>query len=83
MIDFRLCRSSRASWSQQFQQGRRGTLTVAVVGDGSIKNLEEFLGVRLLRRTTRRLNLTLEGTSYYESCRSILGRSHRQRRAFT
>lgn len=39
---------------------------------GSIKNLEEFLGVRLLRRTTRRLNLTLEGTSYYESCRSIL-----------
>jgi LysR family transcriptional regulator for bpeEF and oprC len=40
---------------------------------GSIKNLEEFLGVRLLRRTTRRLNLTLEGTSYYESCRSILG----------
>jgi LysR family transcriptional regulator for bpeEF and oprC len=39
---------------------------------GSIKNLEEFLGVRLLRRTTRRLNLTLEGTSYYESCRNIL-----------
>jgi len=28
--------------------------------------------VRLLRRITRRLNLTLEGTSYYESCRSIL-----------
>jgi LysR family transcriptional regulator, regulator for bpeEF and oprC len=39
---------------------------------GSIKNLEEFLGVRLLQRTTRRLNLTLEGTSYYESCRNIL-----------
>jgi LysR family transcriptional regulator, regulator for bpeEF and oprC len=39
---------------------------------GSIKSLEAFLGVRLLRRTTRRLNLTLEGTSYYESCRRIL-----------
>src|SRR6202046_1062608 len=40
---------------------------------GSIKNLEEFLGVRLLRRTTRRLNLTLGGTSDYESGASILG----------
>jgi LysR family transcriptional regulator, regulator for bpeEF and oprC len=39
---------------------------------GNIKNLEAFLGVRLLQRTTRRLNLTLEGTSYYESCRRIL-----------
>jgi LysR family transcriptional regulator for bpeEF and oprC len=39
---------------------------------GSIKNLETFLGVRLLHRTTRRLNLTLEGTRYYESCRRIL-----------
>jgi LysR family transcriptional regulator for bpeEF and oprC len=39
---------------------------------GSIKNLEAFLGVTLLQRTTRRLNLTLEGSSYYESCRRIL-----------
>jgi LysR family transcriptional regulator, regulator for bpeEF and oprC len=39
---------------------------------GSIKSLEAFLGVRLLQRTTRRLNLTLEGSRYYESCRSIL-----------
>ena len=39
---------------------------------GSIKNLETFLGVRLLHRTTRKLNLTLEGTRYYESCRRIL-----------
>ena len=39
---------------------------------GSIKSLETFLGVRLLHRTTRRLNLTLEGTRYYEGCRSIL-----------
>jgi LysR family transcriptional regulator for bpeEF and oprC len=38
----------------------------------NIKNLETFLGVRLLKRTTRRLNLTLEGSSYYESCRRIL-----------
>ncbi len=39
---------------------------------GSIKSLEAFLGVRLLQRTTRRLNLTREGSSYYESCRRIL-----------
>jgi len=39
---------------------------------GSIKNLEEFLGVRLLQRTTRRLNLTPEGESYYGNCLRIL-----------
>jgi LysR family transcriptional regulator, regulator for bpeEF and oprC len=39
---------------------------------GNIKNLEALLGVRLLQRTTRRLNLTFEGTIYYETCRRIL-----------
>jgi LysR family transcriptional regulator for bpeEF and oprC len=37
-----------------------------------IKNLEEFLGVRLLYRTTRRLNLTVDGAAYYERCQRIL-----------
>ncbi len=38
----------------------------------SIKNLEKILGVRLLDRTTRRMNPTAEGTLYYERCRTVL-----------
>jgi len=37
-----------------------------------LKNLEAHLRVRLLQRTTRRLNLTPEGAQYYERCLRIL-----------
>ncbi|ANB75818.1 LysR family transcriptional regulator [Paraburkholderia phytofirmans] len=37
-----------------------------------IKNLEAYLQVRLMQRTTRRLNLTPEGAEYYEGCVRIL-----------
>ena len=37
-----------------------------------IKNLEAHLKVRLLQRSTRRLNLTPEGADYYERCVRIL-----------
>jgi DNA-binding transcriptional LysR family regulator len=37
-----------------------------------ISALEEGLGVRLLNRTTRRLNLTEGGKTYYEYCRRVL-----------
>ena len=35
--------------------------------------LEDALGTRLLRRTTRRMSLTAEGRIYLERCRRILG----------
>jgi len=38
----------------------------------SIKNLEKYLQVRLLNRTTRRVSLTQEGACYLAQCREIL-----------
>lgn len=37
-----------------------------------IQNLEAFLGVRLMNRTTRRLSLTPDGTAYYDHCIKII-----------
>ena len=37
-----------------------------------IQNLESYLGVRLMHRTTRRLSLTPDGAAYYERCVRIL-----------
>jgi DNA-binding transcriptional LysR family regulator len=58
----------------------RGSLTAAGESLGKsqptivrvLANLEESLGVRLLRRTTRRLALTAEGRGYLTQCRRIL-----------
>lgn len=38
----------------------------------TIKNLEKYLQVRLLNRTTRRVSLTPEGLQYLPQCREIL-----------
>lgn len=38
----------------------------------TIQKLEQHLGARLINRTTRQLNLTVDGDAYYERCRAIL-----------
>ena len=58
----------------------RGSLTAAAASlDRSLPtvvrtlaNLEEALGVRLLRRTTRRMSLTEEGSAYLERARKTV-----------
>ncbi|MGI9412334.1 MAG: LysR family transcriptional regulator [Hyphomicrobiales bacterium] len=51
--------------------GRDLRLSAAVVSN-RIAKLEKRLGVRLLNRTTRRVNLTEEGQQFYEHCTKIL-----------
>lgn len=58
----------------------RGSLTAAGAALGkslptmvrTLAALEDALGVRLLRRTTRSMSLTAEGRAYLERCRRIL-----------
>lgn len=38
----------------------------------AVKELEKFLGVRLLQRTTRHISLTPDGTLYYDHCKRLL-----------
>ena len=42
------------------------------VASAQVGSLEQHLGVRLLSRTTRRVNLTADGSAYLERCRRIL-----------
>lgn len=51
--------------------GRDLRMSAAVVSN-RIAKLEKHLGVRLLNRTTRRVNLTEEGALFYEHCIRIL-----------
>lgn len=37
-----------------------------------IKELESWLGIQLLRRTTRKLSVTADGRRYYEECKRLL-----------
>ncbi|MBF0161095.1 MAG: LysR family transcriptional regulator [Magnetococcales bacterium] len=53
------------------EAARKGAVSRAVVSKYLVV-LEEYLGVRLLNRTTRRLHLTAEGEIYYQRCKKIL-----------
>jgi len=50
---------------------RRLSVSPAVV-TGAVQSLEKRLGVQLLNRTTRKVNLTEVGRSFYERCSRIL-----------
>src|SRR5262245_47984689 len=39
----------------------------------AVAQLETSLGTRLLHRTTRKVQMTLDGQAYYDRCRELLG----------
>ena len=39
----------------------------------AVQKLEKMLGVRLLHRTTRRVQMTQDGRAFYERCKDLLG----------
>ena len=59
----------------------RGSLAAAARAEGvapaiigrRLDALEELLGIKLMVRTTRRITLTHEGSSYLEDCQRLLG----------
>ncbi|HUL57232.1 MAG TPA: LysR family transcriptional regulator, partial [Usitatibacter sp.] len=51
---------------------REEGITPAMVGR-RIDQLEERLGVKLFKRSTRKVTLTPEGTTFYEDCNRLLG----------
>ena len=55
------------------EAGRALGLTRSAVSK-AVMELEQFLGARLLDRTTRRVSATEAGLAYYESCVDILAR---------
>jgi DNA-binding transcriptional LysR family regulator len=54
---------------------REEGITPAMVGR-RIDQLEERLGVKLFKRSTRKVTLTPEGATFYEDCHRILGDLH-------
>lgn len=58
-----------------------GVTTAAV--SGTISRLERNLSVRLLDRTTRRLNMTAEGAEFYARCKQIVADLDAAERAVT
>ena len=51
--------------------GRALEISASAVGK-SVVRLEQEVGVRLLQRSTRRIQLTEEGRLFHERCRAIL-----------
>ena len=62
--------------------GRDMRLSAAVISN-RIARLEKDVGIRLLNRTTRRVNLTEEGSRYYDHCVVILNELEQAESAIT
>ncbi len=64
---------SRVVEAQSFAGAARGLSLPRSTVSRAIQDLEAALGVRLLQRTTRMLQVTPNGSLYYDHCQLILG----------
>lgn len=62
----------RAVETGSFSEAGRTLRLSSAVASYRIRVLEEYLGCRLLTRTTRRMNLTEAGRIYYERCLDVI-----------
>jgi len=58
--------------ARSFSAAARHLGLTASATSKAVSRLEDRLGVRLLHRTTRRVSLTDDGTSFFERCRRVL-----------
>lgn len=63
---------TRVIEARSFRKAAETMSLPASTATKAIKDLETYLGVRLLNRTTRQLSLTSEGGAYYDRCKKIL-----------
>ena len=56
-----------------FSQAARELNITPQAASNQVKQLERWVGVRLLNRTTRKISLTEEGVSFYETCVGAVG----------
>lgn len=63
---------ARVAELQSFTQAAESLDLPKATVSTSVQQLEALVGTKLLHRTTRRVQLTAEGTSFYERCQDLL-----------
>ncbi|XP_039275954.1 uncharacterized HTH-type transcriptional regulator YhjC-like [Nilaparvata lugens] len=72
-IRFKPCAFLPASSNWAASAGRPSACSCRAPRQQALKRLEQRLGVRLLIRTTRQVQVTSEGSLYYQRCVQLLG----------
>jgi DNA-binding transcriptional LysR family regulator len=64
---------ARVAEQASFTKAADGLGMLKATVSQAVQQLENSLGTRLLHRTTRKVQLTLDGQAYYDRCKELLG----------